>query len=265
VPVTIDDMNNEQAKEETTSPGRREISMRIACSAGEILDAQRLRYRVFAEELGAKLPHAAFGVDRDRFDRWCDHLIVLDDTSGRVIGTYRILPASRIGRAGGFYSDTEFDTRRLQALGGQVLEVGRACIDPAYRSGAVLGMLWAGLARYIKSAKAKYVIGCASIPVGPDPMTARTVCRQVLADYAAPSAWQVTPYRPFPLTEQAPPSAAPSPAADIPALLKGYLRLGARVCGEPAFDEQFGTADLLILLSVAEMNSRYAARLFRAA
>ena len=239
--------------------------MRIASSTREILDAQRLRYRVFGEELGATLPHAAFGIDRDRFDRWCDHLIVRDDTNGQIVGTYRMLPSTRMASAGGFYSDTEFDTRRLQALGGQVIEVGRACIDPAHRNGAVLGMLWAGLGRYIKANKAKYVIGCASIPVGPDPAAARALCRQVLADHPAPSAWRVSPYRPFPLDDPATADAIAPASASIPPLLKGYLRMGAKVCGAPAWDPQFGTADLLILLSVADMDSRYAARLFRAA
>ena len=248
-----------------TLPGRREISMRIARSTREVLEAQRLRYRVFGEELGATLPHAAFGVDRDRFDRWCDHLIVRDESSDQTIGTYRILPATRAADAGGFYCDTEFDTRRLQALGSQVIEVGRACIDPGHRSGAVLGMLWAGLARYIKTHRTKYVLGCASIPVGSNPHEARNLCRRLLTDHLGRSAWQVTPYRPFRLDPPDQAGQSATAIAPIPPLLKGYLRMGATICGEPAWDPQFRTADLLVLLSVAEMNSRYATRLFRAA
>lgn len=233
--------------------------MRIASSTRDILDAQRLRYRVFGEQLGATLPHKSFGVDRDRFDRWCDHLIVRDEAAGKLLGTYRILPASRVERAGGFYCDTEFDTRRLQALGSQVIEVGRACVDPQHRNGAILAMLWSGLARYIKTSKAKYVIGCASIPVGDDPAATRALCRKILAEHSSSDTWRVTPYRPFALDD-----AAATPAS-MPPLLKGYLRMGATVCGAPAWDPQFGTADFLILLSVADMSRRYAQRLFRAA
>lgn len=239
------------------------FSTRLARGPREILEAQRLRYRVFGEEMGARLPHAALGVDRDRFDRWCDHLLVQEDATGRIVGTYRILPATRALAIGGFYCDTEFDTRRLQALGTRVIEVGRACIDPEFRTGAVLGMLWAGLARYIKTSAAKYVIGCASVPVGDDdPTAAVAVCRRLLDAHASPAAWRVTPYRPFPLGAA---DTAPERRTAVPPLLKGYLRMGATVCGAPAWDPDFRTADLLVLLSVEQMNARYAGRLFRAA
>ena len=236
-----------------------QFSTRLARGPRDILAAQRLRYQVFGEEMGARLPHAALGVDRDRFDRWCDHLLVQDDATGQVVGTYRILPAARAAAAGGFYCDTEFDTRRLQALGSRVIEVGRACIDREHRTGAVLGLLWTGLARYIKSSAAKYVLGCASIPVADDPNATAALCRRLLDAHASPSAWRVLPYRPFST------DAATDVHQSIPPLLKGYLRMGATVCGAPAWDPEFRTADLLILLSVEEMNARYAARLFRAA
>lgn len=238
----------------------RHFSTRLARGPREVLEAQRLRYRVFAEELGAQLPHAALGVDRDRFDRHCDHLLVRDEGTDRIVGTYRILPGVRALAIGGFYCDTEFDTRRLQALATQAIEVGRACIHAEHRGGAVLGMLWAGLARYIKASAARYVIGCASVPVGEDRRGAAAICRRLLEGHASPPDWKVTPYRPFPLDGEGDGGARP-----IPPLLKGYLRMGATVCGAPAWDPEFHTADLLMLLSVERMNAQYAGRLFRAA
>ena len=245
---------------ETTSTSTRPLSTRLARGQREILEAQRLRFRVFGEELGADLPHAALRVDRDRFDRHCDHLIVRDETSGRIVGTYRMLPGLRALAIGGFYCDTEFDTRCLQPLAPRIVELGRACIAPENRTGAVLAMLWAGLARYIKATAASHLVGCASVPVGEDRSGAVAICRRLLERSPSPPALRVTPHRPFSLDGE---PAFPEPA--MPPLLKGYLRMGATVCGPPAWDPDFRTADLLLLLSVDEMNAHYAARFFRAA
>lgn len=243
----------------SSSPAVPALSMRLARGPQDLLAAQRLRYQVFGEELGAELPHARLGIDRDRFDRWCDHLLVRNEQSGQVIGTYRILPSRRAERTGGFYCDTEFDTRRLQALGSNVIEVGRACIHPDHRTGAALAMLWAGLAQYIKATNTRYVLGCASIAVDPDPAATAALCHRLLASHASAAAWRVTPFKPFALEEsEARPTA-------LPPLLRGYLRMGAQVCGPPAYDPAFRTADLLVLLAVERMNARYAERLFRAA
>src|SRR5262245_15001714 len=117
--------------------GTAALEVVMAREPHEIEAAQRLRYRVFGEELGAVLPSAASGLDQDAFDPFCDHLLVRDPTCGEVVGTYRILPAERARAAGGFYTATEFDLGRLVELPGLV-ELGRACIDPRFRNGSVL-------------------------------------------------------------------------------------------------------------------------------
>jgi putative hemolysin len=217
--------------------------------------AQRLRYRIFGVELGASLPNAADGLDRDAFDPLCDHLLVRDTSSGEVIGTYRILPAERAVEAGGFYTATEFDLGRVPALPGLV-EVGRACIDPRFRNGHVLALLWAGLASHLHERGYEHVMGCASIPED----GAADACARLLRDHPAPPEWRVTPNRPLALD-----GADPTRRVPFPPLIRGYLRMGAVVCGPPASDPAFRTADVVMVLPMQRMARRFAERFQRAA
>lgn len=237
------------------------LEVRLAETAGEIQQAQRLRYAVFAEEMGAQLPDGAvLGLDRDRFDPYCDHLIVRARGGGGVVGTYRILPPEGRRRAGGWYCAAEFDVGRLDAFADRTVEIGRACVDPAYRSGHAISLLWAGLLRYVLQRPCQYVIGCASIGTGDGGHIAASVCRRLLQHHLAPPEWRVVPRRAFVLEGW-----DEIPDAPLPPLLKGYLRLGAQVCGEPAWDGDFDTADLLMMLPLAYTNPRYVDRLLRAA
>ncbi|MBX3027897.1 GNAT family N-acetyltransferase [bacterium] len=236
------------------------FTVRLATSAADIRAAQRLRYEVFALEMGARLASADSGLDRDRWDEHCDHLLVGERGSGRVVGTYRMLPPARAAAAGGWYCGEEFDVSRLLAARQRIVEVGRACVDPAYRSGLVIALLWAGLMRYLRRHGGAYAIGCASIGTEDGGHLAASICRRVLRDHLAPPAWRVTPRQAFVL-EGWEDVADPT----LPPLLKGYLRLGADVCGPPAWDPAFRTADLLIRLDVARANPRYVDRLLRAA
>jgi len=231
----------------------------LAHDPSDITAAQRLRYRVFAQELGARLPTAAEAVDRDEFDTHCEHLILRDRLTNEVVGTYRILADTAAARIGRFYSAKEFDLGEILALP-RLVEVGRACVHPAYRTGTALALLLAGLAKHIRAAGHEYVMGCASIPVGDDPAPAATLCRRLVRDHSSPPAWRVYPYRTFDVRS---PDDAESIA--VPTLLRAYLRMGAYVCGEPAWDDAFRTADLLILLPMARLNERYTQRLLRAA
>ena len=129
-------------------PEKKSLSVGLACGQSEILDAQRLRYRVFAGEMGANLPSRTPGVDHDIYDPYCEHLVVRDTQSGEVVGTYRILPPEN-ARQVGYYSENEFDLTRLQHLRSRLVEIGRSCIDADYRSGAVITLLWNGLARFM--------------------------------------------------------------------------------------------------------------------
>jgi putative hemolysin len=246
-------MHNERHVEE---PQR--LRTQLAADAADVRAAQRLRYRVFAEELGAALT-GTDELDQDEFDPYCDHLLVRDTASGAVVGTYRILPAARAREVGGFYTETEFHLGSVLLLPGLV-EIGRACIDPAFRSGAVLALLWSGLLAYIQSRGHQHVIGSASIPARADVQAAAQICRRLTQDHLGPAELRVVPRRPFPI-------APLDRARDVPTppLIRGYLRMGAWVCGEPAWDPDFGTADVLLLLAVHRMNQRFIHRFARAA
>lgn len=229
----------------------------LARSDNEVMEAQRLRYRVFADELGARLQSRVPGLDQDRYDPYCEHLLVRDEASGRVVGTYRILSPSASRRVGGYYSESEFDLTRLHHLRGQMVEVGRSCIDPAYRNGAVISLLWAGLARYMNAGGHEYLVGCASIGMADGGHNAAGIYAQ-LAEHRAPREYRVFPRLALPLDRL-----TPNRRADLPPLLKGYLRVGAWVCGEPAWDPDFNTADLLLMLPMSRVDSRYARHFFQ--
>lgn len=234
--------------------------VRLARDAVEVRAAQRLRYEVFALEMGARLPSAGLGIDCDHFDAFCDHLVVRDRRLDRIVGTYRMLPPAAARRAGGWYCAAEFDLTGLAGRGADIVEVGRACVDPAHRSGLVIALLWAGLLRYVLERDCAYAIGCASIGTTDGGHMAASLCRRLLRDHLAPPEWRVTPRAAFVLEGW-------RDVADplVPPLIKGYLRLGAQVCGEPAWDADFNSADLLVMLPLARMNQRYVERLLRAA
>ena len=234
----------------------------LARTAGEIAEAQQLRYRVFCEEMGAHLPDARNETDCDQFDHLCKHLIVRDQSTLCVVGTYRILTPEAARLRGGYYADTEFDLSRLDALRPAMAEVGRAAIHPDYRGGSVILLLWSGLAQLMAEAGYRYVIGCASIPLSDGHSNAVQVVRDVSARALAPHEMRVTPRHAYPLRESRPIASLVPPK--IPPLVKGYLRLGAWIGGDPAWDPDFGTADLFIILPLARMNAQYA-RHFQAA
>jgi putative hemolysin len=240
-----------QIAEHTARAPRAKLHVALAATESEILEAQKLRWRVFADELGARLPSRTPGVDRDLFDPYCEHLIVRDEANGRIVGTYRILAPEAARKVGGCYSENEFDLTRLAHLRPRIVEVGRSCIDPDYRTGATIALLWAGLARYMQQNNHEYLIGCASIGMADGGHNAAGIFH-ALADHMAPPEYRVFPRFALPLDRIA---AAAKP--EIPPLLKGYLRAGAWVCGEPAWDPDFNTADLLLLLPMSRVDSRY--------
>jgi putative hemolysin len=236
------------------------LDVRLAETVAEIAQAQRLRYAVFGEELGARVPGSADGIDCDRFDAFCDHLIVRERRGGSIVGTYRMLTPDGRRQAGGWYCAAEFDVGSLEAFSDETIEVGRACVRADFRSGRAISLLWAGLLRYVLERGGRYVIGCASIGTDDGGHIAASVCRRLLQDHLAPSAWRVVPRRAFVLEGWREVADAP-----MPPLLKGYLRLGAQACGEPAWDGDFDTADVLMMLPLAAINPRYVDRLLRAA
>lgn len=216
--------------------------------------AQKLRYQVFQSEPGFTLTAAD---DVDHFDQFCDHLLVRDDDSGELVGCYRMLPPKGALAAGGLYTATEFDVSELDPVRDSLVEMGRAVVREDHRNGAVVLLMWAGILAYLDHCGYNYMSGCVSVPilgVGEPGQQARSVRDFVLKRHR--SDYTVHPYRPVALDDVAPPS-----RVSVPALMRGYLRLGTKVCGEPAHDPDFGVADFMILLDKREADVRYLKRL----
>jgi putative hemolysin len=231
---------------------RPNLSVGLAQSEREVLEAKRLRWRVFAEELGARLPSRTPGVDHDFYDPYCQHLIARDEASGEVVGTYRILTPEAARRLGGYYTDDEFDLTRLTHLKPYMVEIGRSCVHPDYRTGATITLLWSGLARFMTEHRYRYLVGCASVGMADGGHNA-VALNDALATHLCPPEYRVFPRHALPLE-----ALREGVKPEVPPLLKGYLRAGAWICGAPAWDPDFNTADFPILLSMDRLDGRYA-------
>lgn len=222
----------------------------------EVRQAQRLRFDVFASEMGARLETPLPGHDVDLFDDFCEHLLVRDGETNEVIGTYRVLTPTQAVRAGSFYSDTEFDLTRLRHLRERMVELGRSCVHPDHRHGGVILALWGALAEFMNRNQLDTMIGCASIPMLHNGMVsgdaAASIWNQVSRTHLAPIEFHVRPRLPLPIERL-----DGSLQVEPPALIKGYLRLGAKVLGPPAWDPDFNSADLPMLMRIADLPARY--------
>ena len=245
-------MQNLLTSIETVSPAPR-LALSLATTPEEVREVQRLRYKVFIEAMGLSSLANPERLDRDEFDDHCDHLIVREALTLKVVGTYRVLSPSRARAIGRFYSENEFDLGRLSHLRNRIVEAGRAAIHPKYRGGSVIMLLWAGLAEYMRRERCDFLAGCASMSVADGGHNAIAVYRSLLEKHAAPAEYRVTPHLPFPLHAL---EAAAKP--QVPPLIKGYTRSGAWLCGEPAWDPDFESADMFLLLPLANLDSRYA-------
>jgi putative hemolysin len=234
-------------------PKKTAFSIQWAHHDDEIKEAQRLRYKVFAEEMGARLPETESGLDIDEFDQYCDHLLVRDQETLKVIGTYRVLPPHKAREIGRLYSDSEFDLTRLNHLRPKLVEVGRSCVHVDYRSGAVIMSLWSGLGQYMQQNNYEIMLGCASIPMADGGHYAASLYNSLTNDQLAPPENHAFPKLSLPLERL-----NGSLSVEAPPLIKGYLKLGAKICSAPAWDPDFNTADLLTMLRLSEINPRYA-------
>ena len=238
---------------EKTSHG---IVVSWASHQDEVRAAQKLRFDVFAGEMGARLNSPIPGHDIDLFDNYCEHLIVRDQASQEVIGTYRVLTPVQAKRVGSTYSDTEFDLTRLRALRPRMVELGRSCVHPKHRHGGVIMALWSALAEFMVRNQLDTMIGCASVPMLHNGIVsgdvAASIWRQVQATHLAPIEQHVLPRLPLPIEKL-----NTQLEVEPPALIKGYLRLGAKVLGPPAWDPDFNSADLPMLMRIADMPARY--------
>lgn len=234
-------------------PRRSRFEVRFARTPAEILATQKLRYRIFAQELGAHIDSGIEGIDHDQYDRYCEHLMVVEPQSGRVVACTRILTDRAAPAAGGFYSSGEFDLAMLDALPGRVMEIGRTCVDAEFRNGAVIATLWQGIAAYVVNEGYDYLFGCASIGLDDGGSTAHAILEQIRQRYMAPESQRVRPYIPLPAADR---RAVDKPR--LPPLLKAYLSLGARACGDAYWDRDFNCADVFMLLNVSDLQPRYA-------
>ena len=227
-----------------------------AAHQDEVRAAQKLRFDVFAGEMGARLNSPVPGHDIDLFDNYCEHLIVRDQASQEVIGTYRVLTPVQAKRVGSTYSDTEFDLTRLRALRPRMVELGRSCVHPKHRHGGVIMALWSALAEFMVRNQLDTMIGCASVPMLHNGIVsgdvAASIWRQVQATHLAPIEQHVRPRLPLPIEKL-----NSHLVVEPPALIKGYLRLGAKVLGPPAWDPDFNSADLPMLMRIADLPARY--------
>lgn len=247
-------------------PLPRKLTVHWASCEEDVRQAQRLRYRVFAQEMGANLSPPAgcdFGLDADDFDPFCDHLLVKaasneDDAEGLLVGTYRVLPPDAARRAGGLYIDTEFDLAPLADLRKHAVELGRSCVHPSWRSGGVILALWTALCQYMFRHRLETMIGCASIGLADGGQGAARLWHSLQATHLVDAQWQVQPRRAFPLAfKDGVLDLDPTRHTATPPLIKGYLRCGARLLGPPALDTAFNTADLPMMLRVHELTPRY--------
>lgn len=229
------------------------LVVELATTEEEVLQCQKLRYRIFSDEMGASIETDIPGVDQDAFDSMSKHLMVRDTRSGEVVGTTRLLIG--MGRDGGthYYSETEFDMKNVLDLPGRFMEVGRTCIHPDYRNGSTISVLWQGLARMMIMLDVDYLIGCASIPLDDGGANAAAVMERLRQKNVAAPHLRVYPKKEMP----EPITAAVGPVR-VPSLLKAYVRLGAVICGEPCWDPQFNVVDVFIFMDRDQIDSRYA-------
>lgn len=249
-------MINSAAKSVTPQP---EFEVRLATDDAEKIAAQRLRYRVFVEEMGADGPlvdHVE-RLERDRFDPHADQLILLDKSRSaqdQIIGVYRVMDSDAARAAGQFYSESEYDLNALRTSGRTLLELGRSCVHPDYRGGLAMVHLWQGLAKIVRDRNADVLFGVASLK-GTDPMALAQPLSVLARDHLAPADLRVVSkhYQDMALSNEIDRLVA---MKQMPSLIKAYLRLGGFV-GDGAFvDHAFNTIDVCLILDIARMNPK---------
>ena len=225
----------------------------LAHSQDDVREAQRLRYEVFKREYGARFIGRAAGLDTDSFDPYCDHLIVRSKGTGEVVGTYRVLLPEQAHHIGRYYSQSEFFMTRIERQIPNLVELGRSCVDPEHRNGAVIMLLWSAIIRYMRHHNRRYLIGCASVSMRDGGTQAASLWNRFRSESMVDSLLEAFPKHPLALSR-----IPVDTKAQEPALIRAYLKIGAKVCGEPSWDPDFNTADFLLLMDLQSMHPRYA-------
>ncbi|MFH1552666.1 MAG: GNAT family N-acyltransferase [Candidatus Omnitrophota bacterium] len=237
--------------------------VKLAENHEEVEKAQRLRYEVFNLEQGRGLEGSEkFGIDFDEFDEYCLHLLVIQKASGRVIGTYRAHLGCVANSAKGFYSSKEYEIKGLYNIADKCLELGRTCVSPEFRIGTAVALLWGAIYELLVRANLTYMLGCVSLE-GRDSRIGWALYEHFQKTNSICTEFTITP-RPGFVLKRPPHYEIKKLLSDkkaikkwMPPLLKGYLRLGALICGEPAIDREFGTIDFFILLDINKVPERY--------
>lgn len=232
-----------------------DYSVRMASCAEDLRAAQTLRFLVFNLELQEGLESSFLTLrDEDPYDAGCDHLLV--EVGGEVVGTYRMQTGTRAAQNLGFYSAQEFDLSPFEAIRGQVLELGRACVHSEHRNLQVLSLLWRGIAAYAREHGCRYLLGCSSL-TSQDPEEGLALFEMLSNRHLAPESLRTKPLPgwecPVPQQER-----DPAPVPKAPKLLSAYLSIGAKICAPPALDREFKTIDFLTLLDLETLPARAA-------
>jgi putative hemolysin len=241
------------------------LGVRVACSAAEIDAVQALRYRVFYQEMGAKADVGAATSlrDRDAFDAVADHLLVVDHAIGDgpegVVGTYRLIQREAVEKLGRFYSADEYDIAPIMNFPGRILELGRSCVDAAYRSRVAMQLLWRGIAAYVFHYQIDLMFGCASLH-GTDPDALAADLTYLYHNHLAPPAVRprALPHRYVEMRRMSPGKLDPKRVqSQLPPLIKGYLRLGGFVGDGAVIDRQFNTTDVAVVVKTDLVTDKY--------
>jgi putative hemolysin len=236
-----------KAKQSTEAAKTRpKYVVRLAQDAEEVRRAQRLRFEVFNLELNEGLVESHFtGLDIDFFDNVCDHLIVEHVATDEIVGTYRLQTGVRAAANIGYYSEREFDFTPYESLRGEMIELGRACVHAEHRNFNLLHLLWRGIARYASERNARFLVGCSSL-TSQDPMEGVAMYDLLQGKHLARPKWRTVPHPAFRVDVDLV-SASCTP---LPKLMRAYLSIGAKICGPPAIDREFGTIDFLTMLDL---------------
>lgn len=249
-----------QASTPVSTQASTKFHYEFAVNPSEVVESQRLRYRVFSQELGANINGQDQGVERDNFDPHCWHLLVRESMTAKLVASTRILTDNRAWQIGGFYSSQEFNLAPIAGRYGRVMEVGRTCVDPDFRKSSALTTLWMGLGEFLTEYGFDTLMGCASVSLEDGGQNLQAILTGLSGSDYVDESYRVLPRRNLPVFS----GLGGQPLApEIPPLLKGYLRLGARLGGKPCWDPDFNCADFLVLLKVADMPTRYAKRFLR--
>ena len=229
------------------------IEVTWATSDKDVKEAQKLRYKIFSQELGANLESESKKFDYDIFDDHCEHLIVRNKINEKVIGTYRLLTPQGAKDIGYYYSELEFDIKKILRLRKKMVEVGRACVHSDFRSGGVIMLLWSELGKFMENNHYETMIGCSRVCIKDGGHNAASLYRSFYKTDKINHEFECTPNNPLPIDQL-----NFTLVGEAPPLLKGYLRIGAKICGKPAWDPDFNTADFLTMLNLSDIKPRYA-------